>query len=158
MWSQTFTYSVCLDVVVRDNLTCFTTSLHAFLAGNLIKHGENFACHICELDSKFEMNVAGDGIEVLTSLYMSCCGDVCPVQILMLRGHNCVLFIPQIRRGGVHYRGQVRLVTSSHPFQTSWCRRKQCVLAQNGVQTAICLLTSLTTEADPRCDLIHDST
>jgi hypothetical protein len=28
-------------------------------------------------------------------------------------------------RGGVRYRGQVRLVTSLHPFQNSWCRRKK---------------------------------
>jgi hypothetical protein len=87
-------------------------------------------------------------IGLLTSLYMLCYGSVCVVQILMLCGHNCALFIPQIRRGGVHYKGQVRLVTTSHPFQTSWCRRKQFVLAQNGVQTAICLLTSMTIEAD----------
>jgi len=31
---------------------------------------------------------------LLTSLYMLCCGSVCVVQILMLGGHNCALFIP----------------------------------------------------------------
>jgi hypothetical protein len=104
------------------------------------------------------MNVAENNIEVLTSLYMLCCGGVCVVQILMLCGHNCAVFIPQIRRGGVHYRGQVRLVTSSHPFQTSWRCRKRCVLAQNGVQTATYLLTSLTTEANTRSDPVHNRT
>ena len=104
------------------------------------------------------MSVAEDSIEVLTSLYMLCCGSVCLVQILMLDGQKCALFIPEIRRGGIHYRGQVRLVTSSHPFQTSWCRRKQCIFALNGVQTAICLLTSLTTETDTRRDPVRDRT
>jgi hypothetical protein len=71
--------------------------------------------------------------------------------------HRAV-FIPEIRRGGVHYRGQVQLVTSLHPFQNLQCRWKHCILAQNGVQTAICLLTSLIIQNHTRRDDVLPST
>ena len=85
------------------------------------------------------------------------CGSVCVCADTDAVWIHCGVYIPQMRRVGVGYRGQVRLVTSSHPFQTSWYRRKQCILAQNHVDTAICPLTSLIIKAHTRRVPVHDN-